>query len=224
MGNCTKFLHQGKELMGEDDTEVTAENRETHRAILLPFNSVFKPTEIIFMCDGSLYRSLLFYHNLCIVLAEPNFKVFTDTDTPSGNASILQAGGGVESVLNSTEIAAGEAQRPNPNISVIPTQSSDQPDQPPTSQQSTGLPNGSSASDTSSSASSAGTGISCSLCGMAVRGQGYLSQHVNKKKCTERQRLNKEQQEQLEASIARMSSLRVSDGDTLNNSDISKVF
>ena len=52
VGNCTKFLHQGKELLGEENTEVTAENRETHRAILLPLTIVFKPTEIIYICDG----------------------------------------------------------------------------------------------------------------------------------------------------------------------------
>ena len=52
VGNCTKFLHQGKELLGEENTEVTAENRETHRPILLTFSNVFKPTEIIYMCDG----------------------------------------------------------------------------------------------------------------------------------------------------------------------------
>ena len=52
VGNCSRFLHQGKKLLGPDQTEVTAENRETHRAFLLPITFVFKPTEIIFICDG----------------------------------------------------------------------------------------------------------------------------------------------------------------------------
>ena len=52
VGNCTKFLHQGKELEGPEQTEITASNRETHRALLLPITVVFKPTEILYICDG----------------------------------------------------------------------------------------------------------------------------------------------------------------------------
>ena len=52
VGNCTKFLHQGKELEGPEQTEITSSNRETHRALLLPITLVFKPTEILYMCDG----------------------------------------------------------------------------------------------------------------------------------------------------------------------------
>ena len=52
VGNCTKFLHQGKELGGPEKTDITAENRETHRALLLPITVVFKPTEILFICNG----------------------------------------------------------------------------------------------------------------------------------------------------------------------------
>ena len=59
IGNCTKFLHKGKELAGPDNTEVTTENRETHRAILLPITLIFKPTEIIFMCDGKFNQIML---------------------------------------------------------------------------------------------------------------------------------------------------------------------
>ena len=70
------------------------------------------------------------------------------------------------------------------------------------------------------------TGINCSLCGISVRGQAYLRQHVNKKKCLDRQRKNREQQQQLEASIARMESLRISssEGETLSTSDVTKIW
>ena len=52
VGNCTRFLHQGKELAGPESNEVNHENRETHRALLFPITLVFKPTEILFICDG----------------------------------------------------------------------------------------------------------------------------------------------------------------------------
>ena len=52
VGNCTRFLHQGKELAGPEQTDITSDNRETHRAILLPIIPVFKHTEILFICDG----------------------------------------------------------------------------------------------------------------------------------------------------------------------------
>ena len=51
VGNCTKFLQQGKELEGPEQNEITS-NRETHRALLLPITLVFKPTQILYMCDG----------------------------------------------------------------------------------------------------------------------------------------------------------------------------
>ena len=123
--------------------------------------------------------------------------MFTDTDTPSGDASILRERGGVDSVLNSTEIACGEAHRPNRNISVIPSQVS----QPIQSNESTAaegnLSSGGPTNDSAPSTNSVTRGttsssVSCSLCGMEVRGQAYLSQHLNKKKCLERQRKQKE--------------------------------
>ena len=52
VGNCTRFLHQGKELAGPESNQVTQDNRETHRALLFPITLVFKPTEILFICDG----------------------------------------------------------------------------------------------------------------------------------------------------------------------------
>ena len=52
VGNCTRFLQQGKELAGPEQTDITSDNRETHRAILLPIISVFKPNEILFICAG----------------------------------------------------------------------------------------------------------------------------------------------------------------------------
>ena len=46
--------------------------------------------------------------------------------------------------------------------------------------------------------SAAAGSASCSLCGFVVRGQAYLTQHMNKKKCLERQRKAKEKTVQLE--------------------------
>ena len=59
-----------------------------------------------------------------------------------------------------------------------------------------------------------------------MRGQAYLTQHVNKKRCLDRQRKNREQRQQLEASIARMESLRISssEGETLSTSNVSKIW
>ena len=55
VGNCTRFLHQGKELSGPENNEITQENRETHRALIFPITLIFKPTEILFICDGKFY-------------------------------------------------------------------------------------------------------------------------------------------------------------------------
>ena len=66
------------------------------------------------------------------------------------------------------------------------------------------------------------SGISCDLCGQIVKGKAYLSQHRNKKKCQEKQRIKRQTQAQLEASIARMETLRVSESDT-SGIDASKV-
>ena len=78
---------------------------------------------------------------LFVVLEEPNFKIYTDCDTPSGDASLLRGHGAAAelsvqhdgagstsevSVFNSTEIVpcSGEAasSRPEPNLSIITTQ------------------------------------------------------------------------------------------------------
>ena len=226
------------------------------------------------------------------VLAESNFKVYTDTDTPSGDASILQQRGGVDSVMNSTEIIDGQpvSKRPDPNISLIPSiqecpsrqpiqelvgqplqeqisgqalqeqvsghplqeQVSGQPLQEqvsgqPRLEQVSGQPeqdqvSGQPLQDQDSGQTlqvsfsgqsrqrntmdSESTGISCNLCGISVRGQAYLTQHVNKKRCLDRQRKNREQRQQLEASIARMESLRISssEGENLSASNVSKIW
>ena len=57
------------------------------------------------------------------MLEEPNFKVYTDFDTPSGDASLLRDQENPEgSVLNSTEISSlGDPARPEPNLSAITT-------------------------------------------------------------------------------------------------------
>ena len=56
VGNCTRFLHQGKELAGPENNEITPDNRETHRALILPVTLIFKPTEILFICDGRILK------------------------------------------------------------------------------------------------------------------------------------------------------------------------
>ena len=145
------------------------------------------------------------------VLEEPNFKVYTDTDTPSGDASLLREGqehsNSTLGHLNSTQIEHGEVlTRPEPNISIIPPQATTQED---------------SSMDCSSTSQ---LGLSCDLCGLAVKGQAYLTQHRNKKKCLERQKVQRETQHQLEVSLARMGSLRVSESDATDTSDPSKVL
>lgn len=67
VGNCTRFLHQGKELAGPDQTEITQDNRETHRALLLPITLIFKPTEILFICDGEHFLSTVLIILLLLV-------------------------------------------------------------------------------------------------------------------------------------------------------------
>ena len=66
------------------------------------------------------------------------------------------------------------------------------------------------------------SGISCDLCGQIVKGQAYLSQHRNKKKCQEKQRIKRQTQAQLEASIVCLETLIVSESDT-SGIDASKV-
>ena len=78
-------------------------------------------------------------------------------------------------------------------------------------------------SDPSCASQPGPAGIACDLCGQYVKGQAYLAQHRNKKKCTEKQRTQKQLRDQLEASIARMENLRVSESDT-SNVEASKVF
>ena len=171
-------------------------------------------------------------------MEEPNFKVYTDFETPSGDASLLRTGavgGGDESsILNSTEIpsASGDAPlRPEPNLSVITAQSSRSTTTEPTLSVITAQSFRSTASvsvsvtisDPSCASQPGPAGIACDLCGQYVKGQAYLAQHRNKKKCTEKQRTQKQLRDQLEASIARMENLRVSESDT-SNVDASKVF
>ena len=52
IGNCARFHHQGKELAGPEKIEITQDNWETHRALLLPITLIFKPTEILFIWGG----------------------------------------------------------------------------------------------------------------------------------------------------------------------------
>ena len=66
--------------------------------------------------------------------------------------------------------------------------------------------------------------MACDLCDQVVRSHGYLAQHRNKKKCLDRQRIRKQYQDQLEASVSRMESLRVSESDTSDTGNSSKVF
>ena len=56
VGNCSRFLHQGKEPSGPEKTDIDQDNRETHRSLLLPLSKVFKPTEILYMCDGEHFK------------------------------------------------------------------------------------------------------------------------------------------------------------------------
>ena len=79
-----------------------------------------------------------------------------------------------------------------------------------------------SASQTSSAGGK--SGVACDLCDQMVKSEGYLAQHRNKKKCIERQRVKKQYQEQLEASVDRMESLRVSESDTSDAGNSSKVW
>ena len=128
--------------------------------------------------------------------------------------------------MNSTEISDGQPvpQRPDPNISLIPSIQecpSSQPlqelvpEQPlqehvsrqPLQEQASGQPlqesvSGQSSQGSTTTTGSDSTGISCSLCGISVRGQAYLTQHVNKKRCLDRQRKNREQRQQLEALVS----------------------
>ena len=132
VGNCVRFLHQGKELEGPCKTQVTANNRECHYSILLPLTGIFQPTEILYICDGKIRsgHSLLFSNkDFVSELKEPKFKIITDTETPSGNASFLNVEvTGVTEVtetsndaLSSTQLSSlgAEAQRPEPNLSAI---------------------------------------------------------------------------------------------------------
>ena len=155
------------------------------------------------------------------MLEEPNFKVYTDFDTPSGDASLLRDQENPEgSVLNSTEISSlGDSARPEPNLSAITTTQTPNTDitgNPPQPQpvQQPSLSVTAAPSEPSCTSQPGSTGIPCDLCGQYVKGQAYLAQHRNKKKCQDRQRVRKQLQDQLEASVDRMESLRVSESDT----------
>ena len=150
---------------------------------------------------------------LFLVLEEPNFKIYTESDTPSGDASLLRGHGAAAelsvqhdgagstsevSVFNSTEIVpcSGEAasSRPEPNLSIITTQanalSGSQHMSLYLSCTSQSSVSGSQVSASGSHASA--SGISCDLCGQIVKNQAYLSQHRNKKKCLEKQRIQRQ--------------------------------
>ena len=142
-------------------------------------------------------------------MEEPNFKVHTDFDTPSGDASLLRGQEHPSGVglLDSTEISSQPVQLDQPSQTGQPSLPSISID--------------GSASQTSSAGGK--SGVACDLCDQMVKSEGYLAQHRNKKKCIERQRVKKQYQEQLEASVDRMESLRVSESDTSDAGNSSKV-
>ena len=51
VGNCTRFLHQGKELAGPENNEVNHEN----------ITLVFNPTEILIICDSKGMVAKIFF-------------------------------------------------------------------------------------------------------------------------------------------------------------------
>ena len=103
--------------------------------------------------------------------------------------------------MNSTAISSQDSTiRPDPNLSSIPSHMSCSVLTEPAN----------------------ASAVACDLCGQLVKGRAYLAQHKNKKKCLEKQRIQKEAQQSLEASVARMGSLRVSESDSSTSS--SKVI
>ena len=115
--------------------------------------------------------------------------MYIDFDTPSGDASLLRdhpdgAAGSDSSVLNSTEISSlndNSTRRPEPNLSAISAQ-------PPTQPSLTTTGASTDPSFSSQSGIAGPAGIPCDLCGQYVRSQAYLTQHLNKMKCQEKQR------------------------------------
>ena len=133
--------------------------------------------------------------------------MYTDCDTPSGDASILKEHQDLSRqcstiVFNSTAVD-GSDNRPEPNISVIGQ-------------------SGISVND------SAPNHVTCDLCGTILKGQGYLAQHRGKKKCLDKQRTNRDSQLQMEASMARVRSMHLSESDCAEGDigavDLSKVY
>ena len=185
--------------------------------------------------------------------------MYTDCDTPSGDASLLQlhnpGQGNSDNILSSTVISTMDCTaRPDPNLSNIPAQISVSVDDCTTGPQAnlsdapagilkpqpsismtgpqTNLsdapagilkPQPSMSMTCLSVMSEPSSAISCDLCGQIVKGRAYLSQHKNKKKCLERQRVQKETQQSLDASAARSLLLRVSESDIETSAGISKV-
>lgn len=162
--------------------------------------------------------------------------MYTDCDTPSGDASLLQlhnpGQGDSDNILSSTVISTMDCTaRPDPNLSNIPPQISLSVHDCTTGPQAnlSGAPAGTLRPQPSMSMtclsvmSEPSSAISCDLCGQIVKGRAYLSQHKNKKKCLERQRVQKETQQSLDASAARSLSLRVSESDIETSAGISKV-
>ena len=163
--------------------------------------------------------------------------MYTDCDTPSGDASLLQlhnpGQGDSDNILSSTAISTMSCTaRPDPNLSNIRPQISLSVEDCPAEHLPT-APAGAVMSEPSISTvypqaclsvmSEPSSAISCDLCGQVVKGRAYLSQHRNKKKCMDRQRVQKEAQQSLEVSAARSLSLRVSESDNENSAGISKV-
>ena len=97
----------------------------------------------------------------------------------------------------------GSENRPEPNISVIGQ-------------------SGISVND------SARNHVTCDLCCTILKGQGYLAQHRGKKKCQDKQRTNRDSQLQMEASMARVRSMRLSESECAEGDigpvDLSKVY
>ena len=132
---------------------------------------------------------------------EPNFKVYTDIDTPSGDASLLQINQLNEQrndIMSSTALSSVDStERPDSNLSTIsPTiqvsHAQITPSIAPVELPGTPV-----------------SSIACDLCGQIVKGRAYLTQHRNKKKCLEKQRIRRETEQTMSQHSVRMSELSV---------------
>ena len=149
-------------------------------------------------------------------MEKPNFKIYKDCDTPSGDADLLN-NKDLSQVFNSTEMdQASTREIPAPYLSAIAASVPSLENIEPQDKSKSSL-----VLNTSSGVMNSTNGIEWDLCGIQVKGQGYLAQHRGKKKCLEKQRTKEKIQLQLEASAARMESLRLSESGT--DIDASKV-